>query len=117
MTENRDVSVYQNEDYADSLTIKINGIAADITGWTIYFTIKKDKADADSSAIYQQVVTSHTSPTTGVTRISIPNSTLLLISAGDYYYDIKLKDSVGTKYTGLYGIFTINGTVTKTWLT
>ena len=87
------LSLYRGDDHAYVLTFT-NGssVAIDITGYTVFFTVKTNKSDTDANAIISKTVTTHTTPTSGITTISLDNSDTD-ITVGDYYYDIQLKDT------------------------
>jgi hypothetical protein len=72
----------------------------DLTGATIYFTIKPqfDDDQTDSNAIIKKDITSHVNPSAGLSRITLtPTDTS--VEAGTYGYDIKLKKSDGQQST------------------
>lgn len=79
-----------------------NGQAQDITGWTIYFTVKVQVKDPDSSAVISQVITTHSDPLKGKTLIELtPDDTD--ITAGNYYHSVDFKntlDQTGVLFTG-----------------
>jgi len=77
-----------------------DGNAIDITGATVYLTVKKNKTDSDSDAIFQKTVTSHSDPTNGVTEFTILASDTATIDVNNYVYDIQF----------------VNGTEVKTFL-
>lgn len=70
-----------------------SGTAIDITGYTVFFTIKTDPDDdsIDSNAIIMKNIISHTNPTNGTTLISLSN-TDTDIDPGLYVADIQIKD-------------------------
>ncbi len=69
------------------LYFKDDGIAKDITGWTVYFTAKEKMDDPDTSAVISKEITSHTNPTIGKTQIDL-ESTDTDLPVGSYYYSI-----------------------------
>jgi hypothetical protein len=81
-----------------ALTVKENGVAKDITGATVRFTVKKAKDDAadDTSAIISKTVTSHTDPSNGVTAIPIIKSDTQDEDVGSYFYDIQIDFADGS---------------------
>lgn len=85
----------------------------DLTGATVYFTVKADKDDLDASAVIQKIVTTHSDPTNGETTITIDSADTTGISMPtdsdtvDYYYDIQVTLASGTVYTPYYGTFTL----------
>ena len=64
------------------------GTAIDITGDTIFFTVKINKTDSDDDALIKKDITTHTDPTEGESQISL-STTDTTIAAGEYYFDIK----------------------------
>ena len=66
-------------------------IAIDLTGCTVFLTVKRNLQDADSLALISKTVTSHTSPTTGETSFNFIASDVNYI--GEFYYDIKIKNT------------------------
>ena len=67
------------------------GTDIDITGWTVFFTVKKKPHDTDDSkAVIAITQTEHTAPTQGLTILTIlPEMSKDLL--GDYFYDIQIK--------------------------
>jgi len=61
----------------------------DITGWTIYFTVKENFKDTDSLAKIRKDITSHSDASNGKTLIEL--STVDTDLTGNYYYDIRFK--------------------------
>lgn len=90
------------------LTFTQDGVAIDITNYTLFFTMKTNADDPDSSAVCQKTVAGSTcpNPTGGEGLISIPASETASF-LGDYYYDIQYKDNaiptpnVVTPYEGV----------------
>lgn len=79
-----------------------SGTVIDITGWTIFFTAKNVLSEADAAAEVSVNVTSHTSPTGGLTQI-LASAAAMTIEPGDYFYDIQIKKADGTIFTILSG--------------
>jgi len=74
-----------------TLTIKDSlGVAVDITGWTVFFTVKENKEDTDDNAKIAKDVTTHTDPTGGITKISLSSDDTEDL-LGEYYFDIQIK--------------------------
>ena len=86
------LQVYRGDNKTYDLTFTdSNNTAIDITGYTVFFTVKKNKTDTDANAKISKTITSHTNPTTGQTQISL-TSTDTDITVRKYYYDIQIKD-------------------------
>ena len=80
------------------------GVAVDITGDTVYFTIKSNPVgDADASALHAQTVTSHQNAAGGISKISITATESAAISVGRYSYDVVWKKADGTVTTLVVG--------------
>jgi hypothetical protein len=71
-----------------------DGVAVNLTGATVFLTVKTKPNDTDASAILKKDVTAHTDPTHGITRVILSN-TEMNIAPGAYYYDIQVKSSAG----------------------
>jgi len=84
----------------------------DITGWTIFLTIKAKADDPDSSAVISKTITTFSDPTAGIAEISLtPTDTNQAIAS--YVYDIQVKTNVGEIYTIVEGILTITKDITQ----
>jgi len=88
------------------------GNKLDLTNVEITFTVKRSVYDDDSQAIIQKIITSHTDPTNGITRISLtPADTDK--EDGVYVFDIQMKDSLNNIKTLVVGRFYIKPDVTR----
>jgi hypothetical protein len=65
----------------------------DLTGCTLFFTVKRNLQDTDAQAIINKTITSFTSSTTG--DASITFNALDVDYVGEFYYDVKIKSSTG----------------------
>ena len=109
-TKCQNLLVYRKTSKNLELTFKENGVAKDITDWTIYFTVKEHMEDEDDDALIKKDITTHTSPTTGTTLIELdPTDT---DHTGSYYYDIKYKTDDGDIGGILRGRITFEDSVT-----
>jgi hypothetical protein len=87
------------------------GLAKDITGWVVFFTVTDNlEAVDDSHAQIVKTVTVHTDPTHGKTTINLLSTDTNLV--GDYYYDIQVKYD-GKVETIVSGVITFNVDATK----
>lgn len=97
----------------NTVNINLSFTGVDLTGSTVYFTIKSayDSDQADASAIIKKDITSHTNPTQGLTTITLlPADTS--VAAGKYGYDIKLKKATGEQSTITVGEVTVKDVYT-----
>jgi len=85
--------------------------AVDITGSTVFFTVKPTISTTDASATLKKDVTSHTNPSGGETEITL-TSTDTSSLLGNYIYSIKIKLSTGLIYTLAEGTITFMQEVT-----
>ncbi|NMD01492.1 MAG: BppU family phage baseplate upper protein [Bacteroidales bacterium] len=100
--------------YTATLTItnSVTGLPYDITGKTVFFTVKKPgehNATDDSTYIIKKDLTTHSDPTSGNTTLSL-TATDTLVNAGTYVWDCKVS---GTNLNTDSGICIIEDTVTK----
>lgn len=88
------------------------GSAIPITGWKLYFTVKKNYRDDDSKSVIKKDISDHYDPENGKTKISLlPVDTDVV--PGDYYYDIQVKRAIDDIITVLAGKLEIKSDVTR----
>jgi hypothetical protein len=72
------------------LTFKFNGVPLDITGSTVYFTMKKNLLDTYDEATIKKTFINHSNPELGETEILLlPDDTR--IPSGEYAWDITIE--------------------------
>jgi hypothetical protein len=88
------IRIIKRDDITFDCEFKNGCVAVDLTGATVFFTVKTlANADSlDTSAVISKTITSHYDPTNGKTRIEL-SSTDTDITAGNYWFDIQLKDT------------------------
>lgn len=104
----------------ESLTITFtdeNGAAIDLTGCTVFFTVKpgphlEDTDTTDAQAKITKTITSIPNPTLGIVNIPL-TSVQTNIPVGSYYYDIRIKYSDGKLSNSDVGACDVIKTVTK----
>ncbi len=79
-----------------------NGVAFDITNWTIYFTVKKYLTDTDENAEIHKEISDHEEATSGKTLINLSTEDTD-IEPREYYYTVDFKDTEGNEGVILYG--------------
>jgi len=79
----------------------------DLTGQTVYFTVKSDKTDADSAALIAKTITTHAEPTSGKTEIVL-TATDTNKTPGMYYYGIERMDASGKISVVAEGLFSLS---------
>ena len=95
-----------------------DGSPIDITGWTVFFTVKSvyDLPDTlpDAGAILKKDITSHSDPENGKTLISLSYQETATLKAGQtMLYDITVKDDSGKIYTVVLGNLVVTEKVTQ----
>jgi hypothetical protein len=109
MTE---LSVIKNTTNTWTITFTNNGGVQDITGWTVFFTVKKNYSNTDTQAVISKTISIHTNPTQGITQLVLtPTDTN--ISAGTYLYDIGFIDNSNNRSFSSPDNFTILNNVTQ----
>jgi hypothetical protein len=110
------ITIDRGQTYSATVTITEDGIAKNISGYTLFFTVKKNTNDLDGDDVGAQIaktITGHVTPASGITMISLTTSDTTM-NPGTYIYDIKLKDSTGSwvKY-GNADKFIVRGVATN----
>jgi hypothetical protein len=101
----------------DDLSFKLNfadtdGVPIDITGWTIFFTLKLKKDDSDSEAIVSKTITSLTDPLNGISIVTISHTEVNDL-VGPYFYDFQFVDLSGNVRTITSGAITFEKDITR----
>jgi len=78
----------------------------DLTGYTVYLTIKKKKSDANTAALLIKTVTEHTDAENGLSEIVVVPSDTAQFDYCDYVFDIEISDGndVRTVWVGHWEI-------------
>lgn len=82
---------------------KNDGSKIPITGWKIYFTLKKYAWKADEDADLKKDITVHSNPLDGETKITLTSEDTQNLGIGIYNFDIQVKKVDGTILTILKG--------------
>jgi hypothetical protein len=94
----------------DVTVTQSDGTAYDLTGATLFLTVKNALTDADSAAVIRKEVTAHDAPEAGESHFEI--LTTDNATAGTRYYDVQLKDSDNKIFTLFGGIWRVVADVT-----
>jgi len=106
------IVVYRGDDFATQLVFTDeNEVVIDITGWLIFFTVKKKATDPDSNAKIS-VTIPPTEPLLGVALVTVSN-TITDELRGLYYYDFQFKKADGTVQTLVSGGITFETDITR----
>ncbi len=107
------LEIYRGDDKTWNLTFRDStGDSIDITGSTVWLTVKSSISDPDESALIQKQVTTHSNPTQGETQISLLPVDTSDVSVGRYEYDMQLIESSGKITTFMRGVFSISQDIT-----
>lgn len=90
-------TLHETEGDTFSKTIKFTDNTdsdVDISGWTLYVTVKENLSDADPDAILSEDITTHDDAIAGETSFSF-SSTKTEGLEGPYWFEIKYKDDDG----------------------
>jgi len=90
-----------------------NGTAIDITGWKVYFTLKRSIGQNDGSATLKKDIVNHESSIKGKTKIVLTSSDTDDLKPDNYVYDIQVKKPNGDVITVVMGSITIEADVTR----
>ena len=90
-----------------------NSDPIDLTGATLWFTVKSAVADADADAVIQKKITDHTDPTNGISTVVISPEDTENLPIARYFYDFQLVDPNGNVSTVLEGTFKLKYDVTR----
>jgi hypothetical protein len=85
------------------LIFKRDGVAFDITGAEVYYTVKQSYNTNYDDAIIAKVITEHTDAAGGITQIVVEPDETLNLAAGKYVSDITIKfddENITTVYRG-----------------
>lgn len=98
----------------NTVTINLTFTGVDLTGATVYFTLKSayDTNATDDTALIKKDVTTHTNPTAGETSVVLTPADTNIV-AGKHYYDIKLKKASGEQQTIQIGRAVVKDVVTN----
>jgi len=101
-----------SREYTLSFT-KNDGSKIPITGWKIYFTLKKYAWKADIDADLKKDITVHSNPLEGETKITLTTEDTKNLGMGIYNFDIQIKKANGTVLTLLKGKLEIVPDITR----
>jgi hypothetical protein len=94
----------------DVTVTQSDGTAYDLTGSTLFLTVKNALTDADSAAVIRKEVTAHDDAAAGESHFDL--LTTDNATAGVRFYDVQLKDSTNKIFTLFGGIWRVTADVT-----
>jgi hypothetical protein len=94
----------------DVTVTQSDGTAYDLTGATLFLTVKNSLTDADSAAVIRKEVTAHDAPLAGESHFDL--LTTDNATAGVRFYDVQLKDADNKIFTLFGGVWRVVADVT-----
>jgi len=112
MPENKNFSIVRRDSWERKVYFETDDCSPiDITGWTIFFTVKEKMTDTDTNAKIKKTITTHTNPLNGESEIILsPTETNL---SGSYVYDVQVKTSADSVLTLMNGTISFIEDVTQ----
>src|SRR5213592_4100498 len=107
------ISIIKGDDVTLSFTFtKDDASAYDLTGGTVFLTVKKKLTDADADAVLSKTWSTHTNAAGGLTSVSLTNADTEALDSRNYQYDLQIKDSGGAIQSSGVGSFAVSPEVT-----
>lgn len=106
--------IYRGDNNTYTFSFKDNkGEPIPITGWKIYFTMKRDLSYSDDEADLKIDVITHDDPENGISSIHLSNSQTDELEPAMYFYDIQIKKPDNTVLTVIVGEIEVKADVTR----
>ncbi len=107
MKQSPDIITIRKTDESIPIALTQDGIPIDLTGATLYFTVKKtmDDSATDTTALIKKDITAHYDAINGRSEIILTKTDLSV--PGDYVYGIAYKLSSGEVAKVFFGKFKI----------
>jgi hypothetical protein len=86
------ITIIKGDDKKLNLEFTKDDEILNITGYTVFFTVKSDTDLSDEDAEIKKDIVGHIDPINGKTTISITHEDTVDLKAGKYYFDIQIKD-------------------------
>jgi len=77
----------QGSDFAINFTVKDNGSAKDLTGYSARAQMRTSKTATSVAATFTCTIST---PSTGTVTMALPNATSSALTAGTYVYDLEI---------------------------
>ena len=90
------LEIIRGDDDALEVEFEVEGAPLDLTGSTVFFTIKENIDDTDADALLKAQQSTHIDPTNGITVIPLGHAETLALDPGVYFYDIQSVASDGS---------------------
>ena len=112
MAERQNLEIERRSTKAYTVKFFKEGSVEDITGWTVYMTIKSNIDDLDADAKLKKKITEHLNAQEGIAIIELTSDDTD-ITAGNYYYSIDYLDDDDNESTVINGVIKIKEPVLK----
>jgi len=111
---NDTIIINRGDTYSRTINLKDSaGDLIDATGYTIYFTVRKNvvstSSSSDTDAIIYETIAGDAS---GIHTLTV-TSTETNVDPGNYFYDIQIKKSDDTISSSSASSFVVNGDITR----
>lgn len=107
------ITIVRGDDVTLNLTFTdSNNVAYNLTGVTVFMTVKSKKSDNDEIAVISKTITNHTTPASGLTQVNITASETDIAPAM-YVYDFQIKDATNKILSTRSGEFEVLQDVTQ----
>lgn len=111
------ITIIRGDDQSFDVSIKnADATPVDLTGATVFFTVKKRTSDTDDEALISKDITSHTTPASGLTNINLDNEDTEIDPSPigkPYKWDLQVKGADGSIYSTEAGDFVVLADVTS----
>lgn len=119
MADETKIELFRGDTWPIRLAFTNDDVPANITGWTIYFTVREKGTlpsltgtSTDTAAVIKKSWVETSTPLTGVTSITL-STTDTNIAPGSYVYDVQIKNVAGEILTIVSGEFRVKPDTTR----
>ena len=113
MAQWKNLEMVKNTTRVFELNFTKDGVFKDITGWTVYFYLKKKMTDSDANAKISKTITTHSDPTNGTTLITIDVADTSSLTSGNFFFTMDWKDTDDNEGVLFSGRFKLKESVIK----
>ena len=111
---NNIITINRGDTYSRTVNLKdSSGTLIDATGWTIYFTVRKNITDASISTDTDSIIHKTIAGDVSGVQTLLLTSTDTNVNPRSYFFDIQIKKSDDTIISSSAGSFVVNGDVTR----
>ena len=107
MAERQNLEITRRSSKAYAVPFLKNNQPTDITGWTVYMTIKTNMDDKDTDAKLRKKITEHLNAKGGIAIIELTSEDTDIV-AGNYYYSVDYKDADNNEDIVVNGLIRIS---------